>query len=92
MEELSDTEYHQDSSKVLSRRYNEFLDDAFDNSKEKESLEVKFKKSTTDFISGLVGLQQFHQPSREIIFLCFQQVANDGRLMVSNITEWHGLK
>jgi hypothetical protein len=49
MEELSDTEDYRDSRKVLSRHYNE-LPEAFNNSKEKESLEVEVKKIMNDFI------------------------------------------
>ena len=48
MEELSDTEDYQDSRKVLSRHYNE-LSEAFNNSKEKESLEAEFKKVMNDY-------------------------------------------
>jgi hypothetical protein len=49
MEELSDTEDYGHSRKVLSRHFNE-LSEAFNNSKEKESLEVEFQKIMNDFI------------------------------------------
>jgi hypothetical protein len=42
MEEFSDTDDYGDSRKVLSRHYNE-LSEAFNNSKEKETLESEFK-------------------------------------------------
>jgi hypothetical protein len=38
-----------DSRKVLSRHYNE-LSEAFNNSIEKESLEVEFKENMNDFV------------------------------------------
>jgi hypothetical protein len=43
MEELSDTEDYHDSRKVLSRHYND-LSEAFNNSKEKDTLEEEFKE------------------------------------------------
>jgi len=54
MEELSDTEDYGHSRKVLSRHYNE-LSEAFNNSKEKESLEVEFKQVMNDFIMKARG-------------------------------------
>jgi hypothetical protein len=82
MKELSDTEDYQDSRKVLSIHNNE-VSEAFNNSIEKESLEVEL----LILLLGLMGLQPFHQPPRETEFICFQQVANDRRLMVPNISE-----
>ena len=48
MEELSDTEDYGHLRKVLSRHFNE-LSEAFHNSKDKELLEVEFKKIMNDF-------------------------------------------
>jgi hypothetical protein len=49
MEELSDMEDYQESRKVLSRHYNE-LSEAFNNSKEEETLESEFMKVMNDSI------------------------------------------
>jgi hypothetical protein len=49
MEEFSDTEDYGHSRKVLSQHYNK-LSEAFNNSKEKESLETEFMKILNDFI------------------------------------------
>jgi hypothetical protein len=49
MEELSDTEDYRDSRQVLSCHYNE-LSEAFNNSKEKDSLEDEFKTIMNDYI------------------------------------------
>ena len=54
IEELSDNEDYRDSRRVLSRHYNE-LSEAFNNSKEKESLEVEFKEIVNDFIVKACG-------------------------------------
>jgi hypothetical protein len=47
-EELSDAEDYQDSRNVLSRHYNE-MSEAFNNSKEKETLEKEFMKIMNNF-------------------------------------------
>jgi hypothetical protein len=49
MEEVSDAGDYDHSQKVLSRHYNE-LSEAFNNSKQKESLEVEFMQVMNDFI------------------------------------------
>ncbi len=49
MEELSNTKDYREYRNVLSRHYNK-LSEAFNNSKEKESFEVEFKKIMNDFI------------------------------------------
>jgi hypothetical protein len=63
MEELDDTEDYQDSRKVLSRHNNKLLG-AFNNAKEKELLEVKFKKIMNDFIVRAHGTAAIQSTSQ----------------------------
>jgi hypothetical protein len=72
MEVLSSTKDYRDSRNVLSRHYNE-LSEAFNNSKEKESLEVKFKKIMNDFIVRARGTAAIPSSSQEMYFYASSQ-------------------